>query len=131
VNFAEVIRELKALYIECEDGPPARRSRLTETEVRRWSAWVGSRASLYDQIAFYLACGFHSSELTFTFCDWVINDLFGVITSKGEDRPNLFWAVYLAFDEGEYDHGSNRDEDPVEAYTRPMISRIIEGNNSN
>ena len=33
-----------------------------------------------------------------------------------------FWQVYLAFDEGEYYHGDNRDEDPVEAYTRPLVA---------
>jgi hypothetical protein len=63
--------------------------------------------------------------LTFAFCDAVVNDLHGVITSANEDRPDLFWEVFLAFDEGEYHHHSNRDEDPVEVYTRPMIGRII------
>jgi hypothetical protein len=82
---------------------------------------------LYDQIALFLAKGFHASELTFAFCDAVINDLFGVITATDEHRPEFFWAVYLAFDEGEYYHGSNRDEDPVEVYTRPMISRVLDG----
>jgi hypothetical protein len=81
---------------------------------------------LYDQIAIRLAYGFHASEMTFAFCDAVVNDLHGVIISADELRPELFWAVYLAFDEGEYYHGNNRDEDPVEVYTRPMIARIVD-----
>jgi hypothetical protein len=32
----------------------------------------------------------------------------------------------LAFDEGEYYHNNNRDEDPIEVYTRPMIARIVD-----
>jgi hypothetical protein len=63
--------------------------------------------------------------MTFAFCDAVVNDLYGVLTSTDEPRPALFWDVFLAFDEGEYYHGNNRDEDPVEVYTRPMIARIV------
>ena len=55
----------------------------------------------------------------------MVNDLYGVITSTDEHCPTLFWDVYFAFDEGEYYHGNNRDEDPVEVYTRPMIARIV------
>jgi len=79
----------------------------------------------YDQIALHLALGFHASELPFAFCDAVVNDLHVVITFANEDRPDLFWRVFLAFDGGEFHHHSNRDEDPVETYTRPMISRIV------
>jgi hypothetical protein len=63
--------------------------------------------------------------LTFAFCDAVVNDLHGVITFANELRPGLFWEVFLAFDEGEYYHGNNRDEDPAEIYTRPLIAHII------
>ena len=85
-----------------------------------------SRADLYDQIALRLARGFYDSELDFTFCDAVINDMFGVIISVNEVHKELFWRVFSAFDEGEYYHKNNRDEDPVEVYTRPMIHQIIE-----
>jgi hypothetical protein len=42
-----------------------------------------------------------------------------------EDRPDLFWKVYVAFDEGEYYHGNNKEQDPVKAYTRPQIAQIL------
>ena len=80
---------------------------------------------MYDLIAVYLARGFHDSELSFEFCDAVVNDIHRVITFADESRPALFWDVYLAFDEGEYYHNDKRDEDPVEVYTRPMIARIV------
>jgi hypothetical protein len=99
---------------------------LTEDDVRRWSASIGtSRSALYDGIAVRLARGFKNSELSFEFCDAIVNGLYGIITSADEERPQLFWRVYLAFDEGEYYHGNDRREDPVEAYTRPMVAQIL------
>ncbi len=84
------------------------------------------RSVLYDRIAIYLARGFQRSELTFAFCDAVVNHIHGVIISADEHRPDLFWKVFLAFDEGECYHDNKRDEDPVERYTRPQIARIVE-----
>lgn len=99
---------------------------LTEEDVQRWSALTGaSRAVLYDQIAVCLALGFHNSELTFTFCDAIVNDIHRIITFAGEDRPDLFWKVFLAFDNGEYRHRDNPDADSVAVYTQPMIAQIV------
>jgi len=126
MGFAEVISELAELYKD-QLGyahPPV--PGLLEADVQRWSTSLGvSRATLFDLIALHLARGFHASELTFAFCDAVVNDLHGMITFANEDRPDLFWRVFLAFDEGEFHHHSNRDEDPKEVHTRPMTRRII------
>jgi hypothetical protein len=40
-------------------------------------------------------------------------------TMLGGSRPPLFWDVHLDFDEGEYYHGNNRDEDPVDVKPVP------------
>jgi hypothetical protein len=48
-----------------------------------------------------------------------------VIGNADEERPDLFWRIYGSFDEGEYYHDGNRQEDPAEAYTRPMIADIL------
>lgn len=126
MDILGVVNELKAIYKDQKGYPYPRVPGLKEADVQRWSSLLAvSRSSLYDQLAGRLARGFQSSELTFAFCDAVLNDLLGVITANDEHRPDLFWAVYLAFDEGEYYHGNNRDEDPQEAYTRPMISRLL------
>ena len=117
----DIISELKTFYIE---GVPYRDldRHLTEADVLRWSAAMGlSRRQLFDEIAKCLALGFYSSEFSFQFCDAVVNDLFGPVTNTAGPKPELFWDVYSAFDEGEYYHGNNPDEDPVETYTRPMI----------
>jgi hypothetical protein len=100
--------------------------RLREGDIQRWSALTDtSRSVLCDQIAIYLAQGFHRSELTFEFCDAIVNDIFGVLTSADEGWPALFFRVYCAFDEGEYEHRDRPAEDPVEVYTRPYIAQIV------
>jgi hypothetical protein len=126
VDFDVVTSDLHAIYQARSGVPNSESIRLNEDNVRRWTELLGEpRAVLYDRIATYLARGFNNSELPFTFCDAVANDIHGVITSANEDRPELFWKVFLAFDEGEYYHNNNRDEDPVEMYTRPEIARIV------
>jgi hypothetical protein len=131
MSFDAVLAELKSIDQAHAGKPYSNRTHLSEDDIQRWSALVGeSRAVLYDQIAIYLARGFHNSALTFDFCDAIVNDIHGVITSADEDRPALFWEIYLAFDEGEYYHNEMRDEDPVEEYTRPLISRIVETRSS-
>jgi hypothetical protein len=123
MSFDDVKADLVGLYQIHADDPEAR---LREGDVQRWSASLGiPRAELYDRIAIYLALGFNCSELSFEFCDAIVNDVHGVITFADEDRPALFWKVYLAFDEGEYYRGDNREQDPVEVYTRPQIAQIV------
>ena len=126
MELADVVRELQMLY---KDGVHYRdlERHLTEGDVQRWSTGCGwSRSQLFDAIARYLALGFNTSELPFAFCDAVVNDLAVAVTDTSGPRPQLFWEVYSAFDEGEYYHDDNRQEDPVEAYSRPMIARIAE-----
>ena len=121
----DIIAELKAIYI---DGVPYREldRHMTEADVLRWSAARSlSRRQLFDEVAKWLALGFCSSELSFEFCDAVANDLASLVMNTDGPKPELFWDVYSAFDEGEYYHGNNRNEDPVEIYTRPMIERIV------
>jgi hypothetical protein len=126
MSFDVVLNDLRAIYQAPSGVPHSGSIHLAEDDIRRWIALMGEpRSVLYDRIAIYLARGFHSSELPFAFCDAVVNDISGVITSADENRPELFWEVYLAFDEGEYYHNNKRDEDPVEVYTRPRIARIV------
>ena len=55
----------------------------------------------------------------------VMNGIHGIISCADEERPERFSKIYLAFDEGEYYHGNNRQKDPVEAYTRPLVAKIL------
>ena len=132
MSFDTVLSDLRSMYgayLLPGTDPNVRLVRLTEDDVKRWNELTGrTRKSLYGEIALYLARGFHSSELTFDFCYWIANDLFGIITSGAEsDWSEGFYEVYCAFDEGEYNHRGNPDEDPIEVNTRPSIARIVAG----
>jgi hypothetical protein len=118
MQVADMIGELKMFY---KDGVHYRTldRHLTEEDVERWVAASGwSRSRLFDEIAARLALGFNGSELSFEFCDAVVNDLFGPVTNTSGLRPMVFWEVNSAFDEGEYYHDNNREEDSVDLYTR-------------
>lgn len=124
MEMSDIVRELKAIY---KDGIPYRDldRHLTESDVQRWNTMCGGpRSQLFDAIAGRLARGFNASELSFEFCDAVVNDLSVAVTNTSGPKPQLFWEVYSAFDEGEYYHDGNREEDPVNLYTRPMIAQI-------
>jgi hypothetical protein len=54
-----------------------------------------------------------------------MNGIHDHIANADERRPELFWNVYVAFDEGEYHRDNNRQDDPIEAYTRPLIAQIL------
>jgi hypothetical protein len=120
--FDNVVDEMKKLNVA--DSDP---TYLNENDMERWCELTGdSRSALYDRIALYLARGFHNAELDFEFCDAIVNDMFGIIISTPEGPPDLFYEVYNAFDAGEFTHAGNRDENPVEVYTRPTIREIVE-----
>ena len=122
----DLIAGLKTIYKKSVSFQDLDRH-LTEADVQRWCAQHGlSRSEFFHNIAEILAVGFNTLGLSFEFCDAIVNDLFGPYTDTAKPKSELFWDVYLAFDEGEYYHG-NRDEDPVETYTVPKIALIVEG----
>jgi len=128
MSFDSMWADVRRLYRDRLDKRPWYASSLTEADVQRWTAQAGvPRAILYDEIAMRLARGFHASELDFTFCDAVINDLFArVIMPAHEPAPDLFWQVYLAFDAGEFYRSNKRHENPIEVYTRHLIAKIVD-----
>jgi hypothetical protein len=111
------------IFSSSPKGPPL----LTDAHIRAWTVGTGfARSELYDRIAIYLARGFHRSELDFEFCDEIVNTIHGIITLADESRPDLFWQVFLAFDSGEFYRDNDRSQDPIEAFTRPLIAKVIE-----
>lgn len=84
-----------------------------------------SRSRFCDQLALYLAESFHRDELPFSFCDWIMTYIFSVMVLSDEGVPNLTWRIFIAFDEGEYHHSQDPNEDPISSYTRPMIAEIL------
>jgi hypothetical protein len=126
MKASAIIDELKTFYKDDVEYRSQDRH-LSEADVERWSDACGwSRSQLFDEIAICLALGYNTSDLSFGFCDMVVNDLYSPVTNTSGSKPQIFWDVYSAFDQGEYYHDNNRDEDPVEVYTRPMIARLVE-----
>lgn len=127
MNVEALIPSLWARYPFLEDESlSVRHGGIKEPDVERWAAECGrDRQSVYDGFARHLAIAFHRGELPFAFCDAVLNDLHEVITLADDARPNLFWRVFLAFDEGEYHRSADRSDDPVAEHTVPAIAQIV------
>lgn len=82
-----------------------------------------TRHDLFDALVAFLARGFVSRELSFAFCDTAVNEIFGL---TNYDASEFTWAVYGAFEEGEYHHaGDSRDLDPAEVYARPLLEKLV------
>ena len=131
VLLDSVASDLSRIYgIRLHQPPSPNASHFSDEDMERWTALAGgTRANLCEQIAIYLAKQFDAGKLTYGFCDAVINDLFGVlVTSPPADWSELFYRIYCAFDEGEYQHRDRPlDEDPVEMYTKRYIAEILAG----
>ena len=61
--------------------------------------------------------------------DGAMNGIFGMMMDDvGNNYPNPWiepaWSIYLAFDEGEYDHAGSTD--PVETFARPQIRALLD-----
>ncbi len=66
------------------------------------------------------------SELDFGFCDGIVNETHGHIIAANDDRPDIYWEVFLAFDSGESYPNNDRSRDPVQTFARPQIAKIVE-----
>jgi hypothetical protein len=115
----------------CEEQPDTRWS-IAQDDIDQYTGGdITKEVAFYNQAAATLAKGFQAGTLSFEFCDIVANELYGTLIA-GQSRepqppwPDIFYDVFLAFDEGEYQHRDDgADVDPVEAYTRPMIARLL------
>jgi hypothetical protein len=124
--FAELDRRYTAVLARRaveEDSQP----QIPAADADRWASAVGlTGADLCNLIAAHMAESFHDGRRSFEFCDAVVNDLFVYFFERGGDqRTDLYWAVYLAFDDGEYTR-NYEDYDPVERHTRPQIAEIVD-----
>jgi hypothetical protein len=103
---------------------------ITKEEVEFWRRQSNlTLDAIFNRIASQLAIGFSERRLPFVFCDAVINDLNGLLFTTflsefADVLPEPFYEIYLAFDAGEY-YREDRNIDPVETYTRPLVAKIV------
>jgi hypothetical protein len=127
LSIDSIIADLKMTYPADYSAQASGPAHLTEKDVQKWTeGLVITRSAFYDVIALKLAQDFHSGQQPFWFCDDVINCLQGIIAQSGEEFTELFWDVFLAFDAGEFYPKGKPRKDPIETYTRPAITSILE-----
>jgi hypothetical protein len=77
---------------------------------------------LCNRVALIVAERFNAGILSYEAGDGVMNAFFPLIVENQTVEPA--WSIYLAFDEGEYDHAGSTD--PVGSFTRPQIRKILD-----
>lgn len=101
--------------------------RLTRADIMRW-AGACNDWDFYNSAALEIAKGYHRGELSYTFCDGVMNDLWsGVQEGFGSGKnevPEPFFEIYEAFDAGEYHRKHDKTDDPVVEFTNPVIAEL-------
>ena len=82
-----------------------------------------------DSVALELGRRFLKGEMLYELADDLANQMWAAMMNKLPDFSEvtfseIAFAVYEAFDAGEYYHSPDR-EDPVEIYTVPMLQEIL------
>ena len=96
---------------------------------------VQSLFCFVNDLSVRVAERFIEGGLRFEDADGLANSWFLDVTRSMADglaAPEPAWAIYLAFDRGEYRLPSEAAADPVEKYTIPLLREVLaEVNNSN
>jgi len=104
---------------------------LTLTELSVYCRNLGLRpANLMNTLSVEVSRRFVVGKMSYETGDVIMNSLFSAIIelSMDEDMPQPAFDIYLAFDEGEYQHrGDSAHIAPSERYTRPHLLEILRG----
>ena len=103
--------------------------RITHDDVMRLAKAIGLTA-FYNSAGLEVAQRFHNGSLSYAIGDAIMNDLWNLALDDLDDLdaqqvPEPFYQIYEAFDAGEYHRTSNKAEDPVTEFTKPMITEIL------
>ena len=84
---------------------------------------------VYNRIAIKIAEEFISGKIDFAYGDAVMNNVWSLMVEDAAEQGDGFdlaepaFAIYEAFDAGEWDHGETGD--PVEKFTQPELVKIL------
>lgn len=102
--------------------------RLTLDDVLQWTGTL-NHPDFYNSVALEIAQRYHRRELSYTFCDGLMNDLWSAVQEglgSGENQvPEPFFEIYEAFDAGEYHRKPDKTDDPVAEFTDPLLADIV------
>ncbi|MUV14360.1 hypothetical protein [Noviluteimonas gilva] len=84
------------------------------------------RDDFYDTFALHVAREYLAGRMDFYWADKAMNSLFAWSDFDLADGT-FAWDVFVAFDEGEYDHSADPEgTDPEIKYTRPYLREAFE-----
>lgn len=87
-------------------------------------------SQLLDEVAIFVAKEYFERRLTFNDADRIVNNAWCLATDLETGISHVMWAVYLAFDGGEYCRsGDGPDVDPEQKYTLPAIRAFLSQRN--
>ena len=82
---------------------------------------------LFNLVSIRIAESFIGGQLSYTDADWAMNGVWPVmldyIMENNMPLVEPCYAIYEAFDQGEYDHKDGSD--PVEKYTKPLLVEAL------
>jgi len=87
------------------------------------SSHGGSRIDFSETFAIEVACRYLQDTLSFDIANCAINAL--STWTPQENFTACSWAVYRAFDEGEYLHPGQTPGTNEDLYTRPMLRKAM------
>lgn len=101
--------------------------RLTHDDIVRW-AGAFDNLDFFTGSAIEIGRGYHAGELTYTFCDGAMNDLWSSVQEgfrpDDNELPEPFFEIYEAFDAGEFHRKYDKSDNPVAEFTDPAIAEL-------
>lgn len=101
---------------------------VTHNDIVRWAGGLDNW-EFYNTAALRIARKYHQRQLSYSFCDRLMNDLWSAVQagfSSSRNRvPEPFYEVFEAFDAGEYHRAKDKSDDPVAEFTDPIIAELI------
>ena len=84
----------------------------------------------FNELSIYLAKSFLNGSISYSDADFAMNGVWPAMLDytmeKNISLVEPCYSIYCAFDEGEYDHKDGSD--PVEKYTKPALSEVLQSN---
>jgi len=122
---SETVNALPGLIVDAVDGS------LTHRDARAFCGAEGMDIDqLLNRMAMTIAGAFDGGAMPFAEADAAANTIYLLMMDEASQAgaqyalPEPAFSIYVAFDEGEYQHQPG--EDPVETYTRPQIRALLE-----
>jgi len=106
-------------------------ARVSTEDIACWAGPLDKDVTAFlDRLGGEIAKSYQSGDLSYEFCDLLVNDLFEILFDRQFLDPqgswaHLFYEVYEAFDAGEFHRKADHSDDPVAEFTNPAVANII------